>query len=164
MAKSGLDALLEALKSSGMNTDGIGSSQSGDADASSSGGSSTPGRSASGGGREGSPKIDLSFLDDVHGPKGKGGWIALIVIVILVLAALYWWFHPPISINSVELWVVVGIIICLPMFLFFLYRSQQYTRGSGKYEKSPSKSKRNKKLSKNPTLKQSRKTKNNNVY
>lgn len=141
MAKSGLDALLEALQSSGMDTDGIGgdkgASGAASAESSAAGGS---GKGGSGGGKV--PHIDLSFLDDVHGPKGKGGWIALIVIVVLVLAALYWWFHPPISLNSTGLWFFIGVFICLPSFLFFLHRRQQYSQGGGKFEKSPSKAKR----------------------
>ncbi len=145
MAKTGLDALLEALKSSGMNTDNLG----GNENASSAGAGSGAGASgttkggASGSGAGGAaPHIDLSFLDDVHGPKGKGGWIALIIVAILVLAALYWWFHPPISINYTGFWFFIGIVICLPLFMFFTYRRQQYTQGAGKYEKSPSKAKK----------------------
>lgn len=156
MAKSGLDALLEALRMSGMNTDDIGSEGSkttvgvdADAEDGSASGAGAKGAAGKGGkgGKGNTPHLDLSFLDDVHGPKGKGGWIALIVVAVLVLAALYWWFHPAISINSTGLWFFVGIVICLPTFLFFMHRRQQYSQGGGKFEKSPSKAKRFKWLS-----------------
>ena len=157
MAKSGLESLLEALKASGMNTDGIGGAgaSSAGAGASANGGakgaasgdgsgsSAGSGAGASGGSGSGgkTPHIDLSFLDDIHGPKGKGGWIALIVMAILVIAALYWWFHPAISINSQELWMLIGLICLIALVLIFA-RRKAYQSGSGRIEKSPSKAKR----------------------
>ncbi len=152
MAKSGLESLLEALRTQGVNTDDIGGGAAG---SSSTGAASedkdsshkdnrTKKSSGKKKGSDGSPvKIDLSFLDDVHGPKGKGGWIALIVIVILVLAALYWWFHPPISINSEGLWFVIGVI-CVVALVFIFHRHTSYKNGSGKIEKSPKGAKRTK--------------------
>ncbi len=148
MAKSGFESLLEALRASGMNTDDIGGGASAGAsgaqdaasDGSASGGSKAGGRKGGGGS---TPHLDLSFLDDVHGPKGKGGWIALIVVAVLVIAALYWWFHPAISINSESLWFTVGLI-CLVAFVLVWYRHQSYKNGSGKIEKSPTKAKRTK--------------------
>lgn len=147
MAKSGFESLLEALRASGMNTDDIGGgaagasgAQGGASDGNASGGSKAGGRKGGGGG---TPHLDLSFLDDVHGPKGKGGWIALIVVAILVIAALYWWFHPAISINSESLWFTIGLI-CLVAFVLIWYRHKSYKNGSGKIEKSPSKAKRTK--------------------
>ncbi len=130
---------MEALRNSGMNTDGIGGDAKADA-SSADGGSKGPAKGGKGGGGE-VPHIDLSFLDDVHGPKSKVGWIVLVVVAILVLAALYWWFHPPISLNSVDLWMIIGVI-CLVVAGLLWYRRQNYKTGAGKYEKSPSKAKR----------------------
>lgn len=149
MAKSGLDTLLEALRQSGMNTDNInGSDGSGGAQgksegASVSGGKGTGGKSSgkSGGSGGDGIHVDLSFLDDIHGPKNKAGWIALIVVAILLIGVLYWWFHPPISINSTGVWFFVGLI-CLIAIVYLWYRRQNYKSGTGKYEKSPSKAKR----------------------
>ncbi|WP_165062963.1 MULTISPECIES: Tat pathway signal sequence [unclassified Adlercreutzia] len=141
MAKSGLESLLEALRMSGMNTDGMGGDR---AKGASSGGATTEDKDTSGtsaGGKGDTPHIDLSFLDNVKGPSSKRGWIIFAVVAVLVLAALYWWFHPPISINSVELWMVVGII-CIVLALFFYNRRREYKNGGGKYEKSSSKQKR----------------------
>ncbi len=148
MAKSGFESLLEALRASGMNTDDIGgataSAGAGAKGSSSEGGSGAgDAKGGKGSGGPATPHIDLSFLDDVHGPKGKGGWIALIVVALLVIAALYWWFHPAISINSGGLWSAVGVI-CLIAFALIWYRYQGYKNGSGKVEKSPKKAKRTK--------------------
>ncbi len=155
---SGLDSLLEALRNSGMNTDDIGGSggsggstgsgasgssgTGGSAKASSSGGAGK-GRAGRGGkgGRGGDMNFDLSFLDDIHGPKHKGTWIVLAIIAILIIAALYWWFHPPISINSVDLWMIV-VIICIAAILVLAHFRHNYKVGGGKYEKSPKKQKK----------------------
>lgn len=142
MAKSGLDSLLEALKSQGVNTDDIGDgakSASGKDSGDGAKGSSDNGK----GGHNPPINIDLSFFDDVHGPKGKGGWIALIVVLILIIGALYWWFHPAISLNSEGLWFGIGII-CLIVLAFIFHRHQSYKNGSGKIEKSPKGEKRTK--------------------
>lgn len=136
MAKSGLDSLLEALRNSGMNVDDMAGSSTQDEGGVESGAKD---KAEKGGG--GTPHLDISFLDNMKGPKSKVGWVVLAVVVILVLAALYWWFHPPISINSVSLWMIVAIFVCLPSFLYFYNRRQNYKNGGGKYEKSPSKQK-----------------------
>ncbi len=167
MAKSGLETLLETLRASGVDTDGLGPDQpeaaggTGGSDSDNGAGSgggrggAGGGRGGSGGGRGGhggrggrpeSPKIDLSFFDNIKKPKGKGGWIALIIIAIIIIAALYWWFHPPISINSTGLWLFVVIVICLPLILFFTHRKNAYKTGGGKYEKSPKNAKKFKAL------------------
>lgn len=142
MAKSGLESLLEALRNQGVNTENI----DGDTDVNSDGASSGTGGKGGKGGRGGKGgstpiNIDLSFLDDVHGPKGKGGWVVLVVVVLLILAALYWWFHPAISLNSEELWLLIGVICLVAIGLLFRKR-QIYKSGSGKTEKSPKGTKR----------------------
>ncbi len=152
MAKSGLDALLEALRTSGVDTDNIGGGPRTTVDDDSAGASSgndapggKSGRSGKGkggkGGKGNVPHIDFSFMEDIHGPKGKGGWVALIVVAILVIAAAYWWFHPAISINSEGLWFLVGII-CIVAIVLMLGRRQQYKTGMGRIEKSPKKASR----------------------
>ncbi len=138
MARSGLDSLLEALRQSGMDTGGMG----GAAGSASASGESADGKGAAAGGGKGeTPHLDLSFLDNMTGPTSKKGWIILAVAAVLVLAALYWWFHPPISINSSELWMIVGII-CIVVALFFYNRRRECKMGGGKFEKSPGKAKR----------------------
>lgn len=153
MAKSGIDSLLDALQNSGVNTDDIknGSSSSSSSSDESSKSSDKrkkqwswrPNKNSS---EDGSPsgKIDLSFFDNLRGPSSKGGWVVLVVVAILVIAALYWWFHPALSFHSGNLWVLISVVVCLPVFLYLLYRKQCYASGSGKYEISPSKEKRSK--------------------
>ena len=153
---SGLDALLEALRQSGMNTDGIGgaggASQASSADAEDAGGSTRGSRASGGGGRGGVPHFDMSFVDNIKGPQSKKALIALIIVAIVVILAAYWWFHPPINIHSVDTWMFVAIIILLPTFLFFVSKSRTYKTGSGKVEKSPSKAKRFKILAAIPVV------------
>lgn len=158
---SGLDALLEALKQSGMNTDGIGGSpfggstaggEGGQASSAGSGssagaGSGRAGRAGGGGSRGGVPHIDLSFMDNIKGPQSKGAAVVLAVLVVLVLAALYWWFHPPINIHSVDTWMFVAIFILLPIFLFCANKARNYKTGSVRVEKNAGKAKTFKALS-----------------
>lgn len=143
MAKSGLESLLDALKAQGVNTDDIGDSDAG-TDGENAGSSSKGGKSSGKRGKGGPTppiNVDLSFLDDVHGPRGKGGWIALIVVALLVIAALYWWFHPAISINSEDLWLLIGFI-CIVVLLLLFRKYKIYQSGSGRVEKSPKGEKR----------------------
>ncbi len=140
MATSGLDSLLEALRASGMNTDGMGQSTVDGKDAAS-GGSSHGG----GSGKGETPHLDLSFLDNMKGPSSKKGWIVLVVVALLVIAALYWWFHPPISIHSADLWMLIGLV-CVLAIVVLLARKRAYDTGVGKVEKSPSGAKRMKLL------------------
>lgn len=146
MAKSGLDSLLEALRASGMDTDGMGGGATAEGAGSTSGGERAHGSaSGSGSGKGETPHLDLSFLDNMKGPSSKKGWIILAVVAVLVLAALYWWFHPPISINSVDLWMLVGLV-CVLGIVVLLGRKRAYESGVGKAEKSPSGAKRMKML------------------
>ncbi len=139
---SGLESLLEALQNSGMNTDNIGGK---DGAASDSGGGDAAGAGKGGrkghGGKGDVPHIDFSFLEEMHGPKSKAGWVVLAIVVVLLLAGAYWWFHPAISLNSVDLWMFIGLV-CLILAAYFYYRRQAYKTGAGKFEKSPSKQKR----------------------
>lgn len=159
---SGIDALLEALKQSGVNTGGFGGSGAGSGTGSAGGSGSSSDSSAgsssdagagsrgasSGGGRGGStPHIDISFMDNIKMPQSKGAMVALIVVAVIVLAALYWWFHPPINIHSVDTWLFVAIFILLPLFLFFMSKSRNYKNGSTRTAKTASKAKTYKMLS-----------------
>lgn len=137
---SGLESLLEALQNSGMNTEGIGGKEG--ASSAGSGSAGNGGGNKGRGGKGGDvPHIDFSFLEEVHGPKSKAGWIILAVVAVLVIAGAYWWFHPAISLNSVDLWIFIGLV-CLILAGFFYTRRMAYKNGQGKFEKSPSKEKR----------------------
>ena len=106
--QSGFDMLLDALKQSGMN---FGDNFAESAETADGGGDSN---------KSYSKPINVSF----KGPKTSKGKVGLVIIVVLLLAAAYWWFHPPLSINSPDVWLTVIIFICLPLWLFFTYKGQ----------------------------------------
>ena len=111
--QSGLDMLLDALKQSGMNfNDKFSGEDARDSEYDDSSNSS--------GGRGGgvSKTLNVSF----KGPKTNKGKIGLIIIAILILACAYWWFHPPISLNSPDVWFFLIIFIALPLWLYFTYK------------------------------------------
>ncbi len=145
MANSGLESLLEALRTSGVDTDNIGGGGTASSDASEgeSASKSQGGKGSKRGGKGGgnTPHIDLSFLEDIHGPKRKGGWVALIIVAVLLIAGAYWWFHPALNIHSEDLWFLIGFI-CLIVAGLLLIKRQQYKLGGGKVEKSPKKAKK----------------------
>ncbi len=164
MAKSGLESLLDALKTSGVDVDGIGGSgrsggsgnpgssssesSASDGDAGSSAGKRA-GRGGKGSGGSGGdvPHIDFAFLDDLgkHKPKSRVGWVVLIVVLLLLIAGAYWWFHPPISIHSADMWwLIVAICVVVGIVLYTHYK--KYSVGIGKIEKSPKTAKRYKTL------------------
>ncbi|MDR3053267.1 MAG: Tat pathway signal sequence, partial [Coriobacteriales bacterium] len=58
--------------------------------------------------------------------------IIALVVLLLFIAGCYWYFHPPINIQSRDLWVFVIIFILLPVFLVLWTRSRQYASGVGK--------------------------------
>ena len=119
---SGLDALLEALKQSGMNTDSFGSPFGGGSDAGSSRGSDGPK----------APHVEMPhIIENMKSWSKKAIVVAIIVLVVVILAA-YWWFHPPINIHSVDTWFFIAVFILLPTFLLFRVRSSNYKEGRGK--------------------------------
>lgn len=132
---SGIDALLEALKQSGVNVDGRFDA---DAEAPSDG----AGRSGGNGGGAKPPHVhmEVPFADRMAAWGKKALIIAAIVIVLIGLAA-YWWFHPPINIHSTDTWMFVAVFILLPLFLVFWSRSHSYKAGAGKVEANPGKAK-----------------------
>ena len=162
---SGLDALLEALKQSGMNMDGSfgggnaagggGSSSSGSDAGSGSGSGGGAHRSpfgfggfgGFGGGRGSGPEVSNPFEGASMPQLSKKAIVILVILVLLVLAAAYWWFHPPINIHSVDTWVFVAIFILLPVFLIFRTKSRNYRVGTEKVDKSEGKAKTFKVLS-----------------
>jgi hypothetical protein len=75
--------------------------------------------------------------------------LLIIILIALIPVALgaYWWFHPAINIHSVDTWSFVTVFILLPIFLFFLIRSQLFARGTAKHAPSQSKAKLFKRLS-----------------
>lgn len=147
MAKSGFEALIEALRLSGADMSGIGgspgdgrASAGSDASSEDSAGGAQP-KAGKNGGRKQPPNLDLEFLNNIKTPKSKGAWVALVVVVLLVLAALYWWFHPPINIHSADTWGFVIIIVVLPLFLLFWTKHRTYKQGTPKVSKDAAKAK-----------------------
>ncbi|HIW77137.1 MULTISPECIES: Tat pathway signal sequence [Gordonibacter] len=129
---SGFEALLEALKQSGVNVDGRFDADPADA--------STGAGGEGGDGRPPHVHVEVPFADRMAAWGKKALIIAAIVIVIVGLAA-YWWFHPPINIHSTDTWMFVAVFILLPLFLVFWSRSHSYQTGTGKHELNPSKAK-----------------------
>ena len=174
---SGLDALLEALKQSGMNVDGsFGGSSSNEGSRQSASGGSDAGSSSGrrsgsrggfggfggfpgfggfggGGGQDGSgPEIHNPF-EGANMPKlGKKAIIISVILLIIVLLAAYWWFHPPINIHSVDTWLFVAIFILLPLFLVFSTKSKNYKTGTAKVDANQGKAKTFKALSAIPVV------------
>ncbi len=163
---SGIDALLEALKQSGVNTSDIGGQ--GGAAGSAAGGAAGGGaqgspfegagspfggpnpfagspfsggaQGAGGGGNAQMPQIDLSFMDKFKG-FSKKALVLLVIVVLLALAVAYWWFHPPINVHSVDTWSFVAVVILLPLFLVFAWKSNGYARGDERTAPNPGKAK-----------------------
>ena len=133
---SGIDALLEALRQSGINVDGRF-----DADAEApSDGAGRAGRGGGGGSQPPHVHVEVPFADRMAAWGTKALIIAAIVIVLVGLAA-YWWFHPPINIHSTDTWMFVAVFILLPLFLVFWSRSHSYKEGTAKVEANPGKAK-----------------------
>ncbi|MEA5019385.1 MAG: Tat pathway signal sequence [Gordonibacter sp.] len=129
---SGFDALLEALKQSGVNVDGRF-----DADSE----APTGGRGGNGGGSQPPHvQVELPFADRMAA-WGKKALIAAAIIIIIIGLAAYWWFHPPINIHSTDTWMFVAVFILLPLFLVFWSRSRSYETGTSKVDPNPGKSK-----------------------
>lgn len=128
---SGLDALLEALKQSGMNTDSFGSPFGGGSDADDSAKAADAGSSRGSGGPK-APHVEMPhIIENMKSWSKKAIIVAIIVLVVVILAA-YWWFHPPINIHSVDTWFFIAVFILLPTFLFLRVRSLNYKEGKGK--------------------------------
>lgn len=143
---SGIDALLEALRQSGVDVgsggnpfSGKGPEDGGSGDGSATGGGTRP------------PRVEVSFTDKMA-TWGKKAIIIAIIVILVIAAAAYWWFHPPINIHSSDTWMFVAIFILLPLFLFFWLRSMAYKKGTGKYEYNEKKAKRFKLLSYLPVI------------
>ncbi len=181
MAQKGLDSLVDALKQSGMNVDDLKSNESArdsargenfESSSSGSGGGTTRSRAdmpfgsgkppfsrfvrpnSNGDGNDGEPP-HFSFNDSVG--NFTSGWtrrklITTIIVLLIVIAAAYWWFHPPLSINSINLWTFVGIIILLPTFLLLRARSRRYSTGDEQLDQNQAKSSSFKVLSMIPLI------------
>ena len=143
---SGLDALLEALKQSGMNTDSFGSPFGGGEAGDSSRGADDSGASRGSQGPK-TPHVEVpNIVENMKSWSRKAIVVAVIMLIVVILAA-YWWFHPPINIHSVDTWLFVAVLVLLPSFLFFRARSASYKEGKGKRERSEGKAKTFKALS-----------------
>lgn len=132
MAKqtSGFDALIDALKQSGVNMDGRFDADPGSSAGGSAGGGAQP------------PHVDVQMeFGDRLAAWGKKALIILAIVIVLVGLAAYWWFHPPINIHSTDTWMFVGIFILLPAFLVFASKSRAYKTGTDKVEPNATKAK-----------------------
>lgn len=144
---SGIDALLEALRQSGVNVDGRF-----DADPQPSSGGAGQGAGGRGGGSQSSyPHVEIPFADRMAS-WGKKALIAAAILIVLVGLAAYWWFHPPINIHSSDTWMFVAIFVLLPLFLVFWSRSRSYATGTDKVTQSSGKAKAFKWVSYLPVL------------
>ena len=128
---SGLDALLEALKQSGMNTDSFGSPFGGGSDADDSAKAADAGSSRGSDGPK-APHVEMPHIIENMKSWSKKAIIVAVIVLIVVILAAYWWFHPPINIHSVDTWFFIAVFILLPTFLFFRVRSSNYKEGKGK--------------------------------
>lgn len=132
---SGFDALLEALRQSGVNVDG------GFGGAGGQGGAGSAGQGGQGGaGKPPHANVEIPFADRMA-VWGKRALIIAAVVVVIVALAAYWWFHPPINIHSVDTWLFVGVFILLPLFAVFWSKSRSYKTGTAKVDANPGKSK-----------------------
>ena len=132
---SGFDALIEALKQSGVNVDGR-------FDADHEAPSGGAGRAGGGGGGAQPPHVNVEIpFADRMASWGKRALIVAAIVIILVGLAAYWWFHPPINIHSTDTWMFVAVFILLPLFLLFWSKSHSYKNGTGKVEPNEGKAK-----------------------
>ena len=130
---SGFDALIDALKQSGVNMDGRF-----DADQEAPAGG--PGNGAGGGSKP--PHVDVQMqFGDYMAAWGRKAIIILAIVIVLVGLAAYWWFHPPINIHSTDTWMFVTIFILLPAFLVLGSKSRAYRTGTDKVEPNQAKAK-----------------------
>ncbi len=168
--QSGFDALLEALRASGMDVGPGGGSPfgggSGDG-ASGAGGGSAQGSTGRGGfghggfggfggfgghGGRGGTHIPTPSFSTTMAEWGKKALIVTVIVVVILALAAYWWFHPPINVHSVDTWVFLAVFVMLPLFVFFRVRSTAYKNGTKKVTASEGKSKAFKRLSFIPVL------------
>jgi len=144
---SGLNSLLDALRAGGVDVDDIDGSDgassdneeakegapSQDEEAAKKSRRRTARRTQPGDGKMKNPTIDVETkLGDKLASWTKRTLTIAIILAIVILLAAYWWFHPPISINSPDTWLFVGIFILAPLFLFFRVKSRTYQTGNAK--------------------------------
>ncbi|MCL1797988.1 MAG: YcfL family protein [Eggerthellaceae bacterium] len=135
--KTGLEALLEALKQSGADYDKGADSASDAKD-----GKDEKSTSSKGGGTDEPvrPEVVIPFGDKMA-QWGKRALIIAALVFLLVIAGCYWWFHPPINIHSSDMWYFITIFILLPLFMFFHVRRQTYEKGTPKVKRNANKAK-----------------------
>ena len=133
---SGFDALLEALKKSGMDVNKETFSQNATSEqqtppppepeqpqrpgnpfsAFKGGKDKGPDGAGSAGGPK-MPNFDIEIpLADRLKTLGKKSRIVLGILLVLILAFCYWWFHPPINIQSEETWFII-LVAMAALFL-----------------------------------------------
>lgn len=139
--QSGIDALLEALRASGIDVgSGFGGGSPFDAEPVSSSGERSTSDGASRGKGPGIPNKGTSFSEAI-GEWGRKAFIVTAIIVVIAALVAYWWFHPPINVHSVDTWLFVAVFILLPLFVFFKSRSAAYSKGTKKVSVNEGKAK-----------------------
>ncbi len=140
---SGLDALLEALKQSGVNVDaGFGGGRTGNSPSDADAGADGFSAGGNGGGGSEIPHVHMEMpFAERMASWGKKALIIAAILIILIGLGAYWWFHPPINIHSTDTWMFVAIFILLPVFLVFWSKSRTYETGTSKVDPNRTKSK-----------------------
>ena len=141
---SGFEALIDALKQSGVNVDGgFGGGQSpfGGASGGQSDGGKGTGAGNGGGNRPPHVNVQMPSFADAFSSWGKKAIIAAVAVLVIVALVAYWWFHPPINIHSSDTWMFVAVFILLPLFLVFRTKSRTYETGNSKVDPNRGKSK-----------------------
>ncbi len=132
--KPAVDSLLDALRKSGMNIDfesafgGSGNSNNTTSDggegsaatsSSAKASSSKDGKATKDGGSKiphfSDLEIETKVSEGLRQMKPSARVIAVIV-AILVIGAAYWWFHPPLNIQSPDLWAIITFV-CVVLFV-----------------------------------------------
>lgn len=138
---SGFEALIDALKQSGVHFDvGADGRRRSRGDAGASGDNSSSGAGFGGGSKPPHVNVEVPFADRLA-DWGKKALFAGAIVVILIALGAYWWFHPPINIHSVDTWIFVAVFVLLPAFVVFRAKSHKYKAGKNKTDSSPAKSK-----------------------
>jgi hypothetical protein len=149
---SGIDALLEALRQSGVEYEKGGNYVDAEVHEAGSRASSRPqGSKGSGARKPPNAPPNFSFAAQMASWGKKVLIIGGIILLVVILVA-YWWFHPPINIHSTDTWTFVAIFILLPLFLVLYARSHAYRKGTAKVKVDDKKAKAFKGLSFIPVL------------
>lgn len=87
-----------------------------------------------------------------HKAMSRKQMVIWAVVAVLLIAFLYWWFHPSINIHSANMWWFIGLLILLPVFIFFRTRATRYEKGSETMPPDEGKAKLNKRIAYVPVV------------